>query len=326
MNIKKGLKLLILIVLVIGYKNVFATEQTFTHNDISYTIKKVHFDIYKSKLSSDNTFTGYEKTLVDTIELPDTYTITATYTDKDKTNEDEDEEYKEKLETHFVLKLDITKDQVKELIDSKITTVDANNHYYIRVVADYQINSIPSKYNKIYRIEFDGSSNAIIFNSDNEEENTIGYEESSLNTDYSLIFNAFEYKLVNGASTINYESTYTNESYPYMELYLNGIELTSYEYLTNTTDQDLYRQDIVMTGYDNYDTYVEALSTLWTKALIDNATNSLTKVTTPTGGQTINVPDTLEKDPKYIAIFGSVILCIGGILIGYTLTNKEKTN
>ena len=320
----------ITLAIIFNCSEVFAISGSYSYDGINYSVKKIHLDVYKSKLDDNNKLY--------TIELPDSFTINPQYTDKEKNDEIEHSK-----ETIVNLGLNTTKDEILSLLKTKVTTLDADNHYFIRMIVDFSIDSVPSNLEYLYQWVYNDTDNGFVFSSDSNE-NSISLSKMTLGQTYSEVFSNFEYKLDNGVELINYSNTYTDDIPVYLDFLLNN---TRYSSLDEERQQILaypgveieadpgvivayekYYRILSFIGYDNvepvYEQFAKDLAQDIDSALKEtykgqSETKSPTKM-----AQTVNVPNTSKNKGIINCLIGLLIIVIGSIIIIITLKKIEK--
>lgn len=228
-------------ILLFGNKNAFALGGTYQYNGFTYTINNIHLDVYRSKLDADNNYDGYNKRLLYSLDLPDSYTINPSYYDM----VDNSNSAIQSNSTYIILNLNITKDEILELLKSKINIVDNDNHYFIRMMVDYTINGITSGLSYYYQDVYDNSNNNIIENSTSVNNRTNMLMPLLIGQSYSEPFANFEYKLVNNNAVSNYTTEFTKGMPIYLDYYLNSTIYSSADETKNQVyEVDGYQTDV----------------------------------------------------------------------------------
>lgn len=340
---------LFIVMTIFGCYNVEALGGTYTKDGFNYTIDKVHLDVYKSVIE-DNKYTGYDETLVTTIDLPNTYTINPQYYIQTSKQGDVDSYLFDKKDYYVSLHLNATKQNIKDLLDTQITTVDENNHYFIRMMVDYTINAVPETgaTNK-YKVTYN-SSNGGAYNEENMTLTPI-----TVGTKYSEVFSNFEYKLIDGTKDINYETTYSTNSTFYTDFYRNN------NIFYDVADKKITNETTLsFVGYDDMVPYLNVLNPLTVIEVtgapiinsvsagamevqvpntlsgnylvpspISNGNNGATDTTgddtkdkAKVDDQVVQVPDTVSRLNIAIYLAGAFFVIIGSIIMTYVARKK----
>ncbi len=342
---------LFIVMTIFGCYNVQALGGTYTKDDFSYTISKIHLDVYKSNIENGK-FNGYDPTLLYQIDLPQDYTINPQYYIKNSVQGDPDSYYFDKVDYYVSLHLNATKENIKSLLDTKIATVDENNHYFIRMMVDYTMNAVPGgEATNKYKVTYNSSTNAP-YNDDN-----MTLTELALNTPYSEVFSNFEYKLIEGTADINYETTYGTTSTFYTDFYRNN------SIFYDVADQKITNEvTLSFVGYDDIKPYLNVMSpvyviettgapiinsasagssevhvpsTLSGNYALPNSTNdntpnknevkdNTTTDQTKNSDQVVQVPNTISRLNITLYLVGVAFVVVGSMLLTYVLRKKIK--
>lgn len=342
----KKLLFLFVIVAIFSCYNVQALGGTYEYGGFKYTIKKIHLDVYKSKLNESNQYVGYEKDMLYSIDLPDTYTVNPTYLDKPVTDT-----YLDKNTTHICLNLNATKEEILNLLKTKISTVDANNHYFIRMMVDFTVSEVPAGLTS-YTVQILDNSNGFV-----DKEHRTG-NMLILGETYSEAFQDVEYKLVDNAEVLTYATTYDDSIPDYFDFYFNYTKYTSdieflgkpvpenggrvivgnNEYYVNKTIRELS-----FNNYSNINDYINsAIGSLVEIAGGDWSPNSTslgasenngkntggkeTQVPSSAPAQVVQVPNTAGHLNIGIYLIGVALVIIGSVVITVIMRKKKASN
>lgn len=329
---KRSIKVLILLISLffIGNRNVYAISGDYVYDGFKYNIKKIHLDIYKSKLDKNNNYAGYDKNIVATVDLPDTYILSPTYYDIVDTSKD----YIDNKDIYAMLNLNVTKDQIFELLKTKITKVDKDNHYFIRMIVDYSLVEIPEKLNYSYKDIYDNSSNSFILDSENPSRNTNIREKLLLNQVTSEVFGNFEYKLVNNNPIINYSDTFKEGMPIYTDYYFNKTFYSSVDEsktqifklpgIDITTDDEntiiLTDKKIRSLTFCNYKNMKEVIENDY----ILDFSSIEQEQPEEKADQVVEVPDTVSKLQLGIYALGTLLVIVGSLTLVHFLKKEIK--
>ncbi len=340
---KKIFLILLLVGVIFSCNDAYAVTGSYEHNNFKFTIKKIHFDIYKSKLDAEKNFAGYEGEALATVDVPDEKTIKLEFVD----NSEDEDELIHKTTTLAPLTLDMEKNDVLELIKGKVTTPDENNHYYVRMVVDYSIDKVSSPYKYYYKLSYEDKNNDLFLASETSE-NFIKYNKiSNTGETISSVFGAFEYKLIGEQEDVNYSKTYEKGMPLYLDYLLNGMVFSTLDELKqqiivpegsqadvdNPDDYVIAHEKYIQTfnffGYTNFEAYTEAMANDWFETIQDAFENNKNTqvVKSEDKPEEVSVADTALNLNIYIYIIGTVIILCGLIAIGIVLKkNKNSTN
>ncbi len=320
--------LFIILILIVGFsfKNVNAADVNFTdEKGISYTIKGIHLDVYKSKLDNNGKFNGYinDNSPEDTINIED-FSL-SNIDDDNMTNDYVDVDDGEDLTTYIYLNLNKSKDDLKDLLASSTHLNVNDNSYYVKMVVDYTINNEPpTNYTYYFNRKLD------VLDGNKILKNKISFNSVSLSGDIHQVFNSFEYKTENGASTINYISHYENGNYVYYEYLFDSFVFSSYNLNdTSTNSGATYFYATTFVGIDNIRDILNDIAddNINGGSSGESETTTDIEITNNDGkGQVVPVEDTLANVPKLIIIFGSAIVFVGYELMVWSTIKKSKKN
>ncbi len=335
---KKKMFLFILLgTLIFSFDKAYAISGDYEHNEFKFTIEKIHLDVYKSKLSSENKFIGYEGEALQKIDVADDKKLDIEFLDE-KEDEDSETPYLHEKATIATLNFDMDKEAILALLKEKGLTADKDNHYYVRMVVDYKIEKIPAPYKYFYTLSYVDKNNSIKFSTESEENSFKLENFTNLEGTLSTVFGAFEYKLEGEQEAINYSKAYEKDMPIYLDYILNGtvfssLDETKQQYIAPDgveveapegaiVAKEKYLQSIIFSGYSNIEDYAKALTEEWfgeIQSAFDNAFNS--QVVYP---EEVEVPDTAMNMSNLIYIVGGLIMISGFAVIGVVLIKKKN--
>ncbi len=332
---KKIFLILLLVGVAFNFNKAYAVTGSYEHNNFKFTVKKIHFDIYKSKLDDEKNFAGYEGEALATVDVPDEKTIKLEFVDDDEEAEDELVHTKTTLAN---LTLDMEKADVLALVKGKVTTPDADNHYYVRMVVDYSIDKVASPYEYYYKLSYEDKNNSLVFNTETGESSLSYTKINSIEETISSVFGAFEYKLIGDVEDVNYSKTYEEGMPLYLDYLLNGLTFSTLDELKqqiivpeggqvevdNPDDyiiaHEKYLQTFAFFGYSNVEAYAQALADDWIGVIQGALQNGFnTEVVNP---EEVAVPDTALHLNNYIYIIGAIIILSGLTVVGLVFAKK----
>ena len=305
---KKLFLFVVLMGVIFSYTKAYAITGSYEYDNFKYNVKKIHLDIYKSKLDADGNFAGYEDgNPAYVIDVTDDKTITPKYII------DDSQEYG-KI-TMVSLNLNIDKVAMLALVKEKIPTVEKDNHYYVRMVIDYSFESIPSDYKYFYNINYTNRDNDIIFSSETGED-SLASEEFEPGEECSQVFGNFEYKLIGEEGNITYDTTYSEGTPVYMDFMLGSVRFSTVDEKKQPLDDGRKLYVFKFVPFDNIEEYILAL----------NKTDYIQKMedyVSSKNAQVVEVPDTFMNGNKIIYIVGSIIMLIGCSIVAFTFRKKK---
>ncbi len=320
---KKIFLLLLLVGLAFTGSKAYAEDQVFEYEDFKFTVTGAHLDVYKSKLSEDGEFLGYEGDVLKTIKIEDKkLDVVLEKSDSFKSTID----YVDGIGMTATISIqDMTKEEMKSLLNDNQITADKDNHYFVKLVVDYKINKIGSKYSYYYNMNYTDRDNGLTITiGDDEEESTLNYVPIKKDLSESLMttFGAFEYKLVGEQEEINYTKSYIKGMPNYLDYLFNGLYFSSYDILSPKVidgETQEYSQIIMFTGYDNLEEYGQSFA-----EGLEELINKWKEELNPVKPEVIEAPDTGKFGSKIIYIIGGIVLLSG--LVVTTLALKTKKN
>ena len=298
---KKIFIMLIFMGMIFSYTKAYAITGSFEYDNFKYNVKKIHLDVYKSKLDDDNNFIGYEDgDPIQVIDIADEKTITPKYLVSNVENGNQ-------KAVLVSLNLNVDKEEMLSLLKEKITTVDKDNHYYIRMVVDLSFETIPSEYKYFYNISYKDRNNDLVYSTD-PEKNSLEFKEIEAGDECSQVFSVFEYKLDSDAEKITYATTYSEDIPVYADFMLDSVRFSEINELgPNVENRNAYAFAFV--AYDNMEEYLLALDK-------SGYYQELEDYNKQASAQVVEVPDTAMNTSKIIYIVGGVVLLIGCSIVG----------
>lgn len=155
---KKKILIIVLLLglLIIPSHQVFAADgswpKEFTHGDYKFSIEDIVLNVYKIEESEDETnnmdiYDAYlEETPVRTIELdPSNFTINPTF---------KDGEYFKANGTYINVGINITKEDLEELLSEEIAATTNKRNYIIDMVVNYKMLDYPEEFKFVYKRNF----------------------------------------------------------------------------------------------------------------------------------------------------------------------------
>ena len=316
---KKMLLFLLLIGIVFSYSRVYAEE--YKHNGFEFTIEKIHLDVYKSKLDENNEFIGYEGEALKSIEVKDK-TVKINFTD----SKDDDTPGKQSVTSLTNVDVNIDKEEIKSLLDNESLTVDKDNHYFVKMVIDYKIQSVDKEYNHFYQVQYVDKNNTFSFTEEGGTNSLKLDQLLTLDNAISTTFGVFEYKLVGEDKTVTYSKTYEEKMPVYLDYLFNGIILTTYDAFSedDATANVKNGQLFLFNSYSNMEDYAKGLFTKYEDLYEIVKDVFAPAVEDEDAPQVVEVPDTALSMNKIIYIIGGVIVLAGTLVIGLAFRKKEN--
>lgn len=315
----KKIKIIGIILLMFITTNVYAEPvswpNTFTHGDYKYEITEVKINIYEMKLDSndnvdENDSNNYlTKNPTNTFSLvPDEFTIEPEYKDDKMSNIDA---------TYINLNLNITKEDLENLLADEIAAATTTKSYYADLVVTYKLLNYPSAYQHFYQLNtlsaFAG------------EEVSTGPTETDITHEQEQVINTIIIEKTESGSTDLYYETRIGDNF--LELFItNYLALSDESIASWGIDPDYI---IMFHNIENIEKLIENYNyndlNNYDDDYIEEALNPKTGTEAPSQTDVVvKTPNTAEKIPTYMYILSISCIILGLSIMGYAYYRSKK--
>ena len=337
--------ILILAIFVINNINVYAaddddnndtdntdtTETTpawpkeYSYEDYKFTIKGIDLNLYKIT-ANENSNNSIEDNLTDNEEMMNYLNETPTkviHLDPTKYEIELDHRLDKLggINTLFInLNLDLTKEDLSELLESEINALNDNENYIVDIVLNYKLDEYPEKYKYFAKMNYFRAFFQTFISLSNQ---SISFNpEIDITNDTSQILNLAVVEKKDGKIHFERELTEDNGWVDYVKNYtmLSEEEIK----LFSTEEPDYTKMQLVMFhDIDNLNYLIENMKSKSPTEVDEDNDNFNNLIDKLNESQQVAVPNTAKSQSTVIFMVGTVSLLSGILLIVYSIKMKE---
>lgn len=314
----KKIKIIGIILLMFITTNVYAEPvswpSTFTHGDYEYEITGVKLNVYEMKLNSDNDVDENDsnnyltKNPTNTINLASNeFTIEPEYKDDKMSNIDA---------TYINLNLNITKENLENLLANEIAAATTTKSYYVDLIVTYKLLNYPSAYQHFYQLNTLASFAG---------EGSTGPTETDITQVQEQVINTIIIeKPESGSTELNYETRIGDN---FLEIFItNYLALSDESIASWGIDPDYI---IMFHNIENIEKLIENYNynglNDYDDDDIEGALNPKTGTEAPSQTDVVvKTPNTAEKIPTYVYILSISCIILGLSIMGYAYYRSKK--
>ena len=212
------------------------------------------------------------------------------------------------------LGLDITKEDLEEILQEEMNSANDEKSYYVEMVVNYKLISSPEEYT--YRYEINLAREMINILSGKTS------EPVSVDDNYKQVFNiiTISYDEESGKNLLYYETEITEE---------NGLSTWVFNYLIFTKQTISVNEKapddsyiILFHNVDNVDYLIENVANIEENAE-EGVKESEIFEKPKSEDQVVSVPNTAKNATIFIGVMGLIALILGGVIIGSVLIKRK---